>query len=337
MDRGTNLGMLLEDCLGAGAVEELAAAVVIPGGLKVSPGETVSRAELAFALNLMLFRDLLERAPSARAYVLGVREGGGKVFLDHGALRTVLAPCGALPPGEASITRILEPLGYLQAETYPLDRLSMTGRAYRHRDLPEEVPQFFLSEFHPEGFSEAFRAAASRVLATSREPLAASAMERLRRLASEGALPHDEAGPLLSELAACFGRQHEAPDLSDYRILLRESAEMAWIATEGSAFNHATDRVPDVEALAGGLKALGRPMKETVEVSASGRVHQTAFQADPVERAFGDGHGGVVKVEVPGSFFEFITRHPLPGGGLDLGFDTSNAQAIFRMTAARKA
>jgi hypothetical protein len=112
---------------------------------------------------------------------------------------------------------------------------------------------------------------------------------------------------------------------------------MAWIATEGSAFNHATDRVPDVEVLARTQKALGRPMKETVEISASGRVHQTAFQADPVERTFKDGLGGTVRITVPGSFFEFITRRPLPEGGLDLGFDTSNAQAIFRMTAAGKA
>ncbi len=74
-------------------------------------------------------------------------------------------------------------------------------------------------------------------------------------------------------------------------------------------------------------------MKDTVEVSASGRVLQTAFQADPVERAFRDLEGHLVLKTVPGSFFEFITRRPHPGGGLDLGFDTGNAQAIFKMTA----
>jgi hypothetical protein len=40
---------------------------------------------------------------------------------------------------------------------------------------------------------------------------------------------------------------------------------------------------------------------------------------------------------VNGSFYEFITRLPLPEEegkhGLDLSFDSSNAQAIFKMTA----
>ena len=40
--------------------------------------------------------------------------------------------------------------------------------------------------------------------------------------------------------------------------------------------------------------------------------------------------------EVPGSFYEFITRLPMEEDGktkLDLSFDSSNAQAIFKMTA----
>ncbi|HEY2737329.1 MAG TPA: DUF1338 domain-containing protein, partial [Thermoanaerobaculia bacterium] len=41
--------------------------------------------------------------------------------------------------------------------------------------------------------------------------------------------------------------------------------------------------------------------------------------------------------EVPGSFYEFITRLPMEEDGktkLDLSFDSSNAQAIFKMTAS---
>ena len=132
---------------------------------------------------------------------------------------------------------------------------------------------------------------------------------------------------------ACFDRQHEVPALRDYQSLLEESAEMAWIATEGNAFNHATDRVDDVAALAEAQKTLGRPMKDTVEVSASGRVLQTAYRAAMVERPFVAADGGVVLRTVPGSFFEFITRRPEAEGRLDLRFDAGNAQAIFKMTA----
>jgi hypothetical protein len=95
--------------------------------------------------------------------------------------------------------------------------------------------------------------------------------------------------------------------------------------------------VQDVAALAEAQKALGRPMKEALEVGSSGRVVQTAFRAAQVERAFVDPQGQLVLRTVPGSFYEFITRKPLPDGRLDLSFDSANAQAIFKMTAAGEA
>ena len=151
----------------------------------------------------------------------------------------------------------------------------------------------------------------------------------------EGRLGFDEAvasaagaGEVLR--AAAWRRVSEA----DYEALLRESAEMAWIATEGNVFNHVTDRVEDVDRLSEEQKALGEPMKPTVETSQTGRVRQTAFLAAKVARDFVGSDGGTVTREVPGSFLEFITRMPIPEDGkLDLGFDSSNAQAIFKMTA----
>ena len=135
----------------------------------------------------------------------------------------------------------------------------------------------------------------------------------------------------LPRLAAAFGRHHDAASFADYESLRAHSAEAAWIATEGNAFNHATDRVADVGALSERLKAEGRPMKDKVEVSASGRVRQTAFRADTVERSFADGTARAV----PGSFYEFISRAIDPEtGGLDLGFDSGNATGIFAMTRA---
>ena len=123
--------------------------------------------------------------------------------------------------------------------------------------------------------------------------------------------------------------------MADYEMLLQESPEMAWISTEGNAFNHATDRVADVDQLAAEQKQLGRAMKASVETSQSGRVRQTAFLAARVQRRFRTEDGSWVEEEVPGSFYEFITRLPLPAEkGLDLSFDSSNAQAIFKMTAS---
>jgi hypothetical protein len=328
----TGLSRLLVATLGDTAAQQIFAQVHITPALLKPVVATVSRAELAQALNLALFRDVLSRVPAGAAYAADCQRGGERIVFDHGALRTVAWPSGALPPGEAAITRVLRPLGFVHADTYPLPRLKMTGRSWRHVDFPEDIAQFFVSELHPEQFSPAFQAAVSRVLGASRDPLSPADMARLERLARDVALPWSDALALLPALIACFARQHPLFEQQDYETLLAESAEMAWIATEGNAFNHATDRVADIEAVAALQKALERPIKDSIETSASGRVRQTAFKAAPVQRQFLH-EGQVVTRTVPGSFHEFIQRER-DGEGLDLRFDAGNATGIFKMTAA---
>ena len=125
----------------------------------------------------------------------------------------------------------------------------------------------------------------------------------------------NEAATLLPLLTVCFARHHGDVSEVNYEVLLGESAEMAWISTEGNVFNHVTDRVDDVEALSAELKTLGEPIKETVEHSQSNRVQQTAFRAAQVERSFRAADGTTVTRTVPGSFLEFITRLPIPQEG----------------------
>jgi len=336
-----NIAKLLTANLGDTRAAHLMTLVAMPEGLPVDIEGRATRAEIAQALNVVLFGGILDRVPTGRAYTDDVARAGGKVTFDHGALRTVKWPNGALPEGEAAFTRILRPLGYLLNGTYPLDRIGMTGRSYAHADAPEQIAQFFLSEFHPDRdrYSDAFRAAVTRVTETSADPLTPRAQSLLWQLERDGLLSVDDGAELVGLLARCFERHHPAPRLEDYETLLKESAEMAWIATEGNAFNHATDRVDDVFALAEQQKALGRPMKEKVEVSGSGRVKQTAFRADPVVREFVDADGACASREVPGSFYEFITRdrfhdEQAARTRYDLGFDAGNAQGIFKMTAA---
>jgi PAS domain-containing protein len=324
---------LVEGILGRARAEALVAAVEIDAALLRPPTDMVSRAELAQALNLLLFDDLLRRVPAGALYVLDRVRRGEKVVHDHGAVRTVLGETGALPSGERALTRVLAPLGYEVGEVYPLDRLGMTGRAWRHRDFPETIAQYFVSELHVDRFSPQFGETAAGVFGASRDPLPAGTRTALEELAAAGELPAETARRILPDLAGAFDRAHPVPVLADYERLLEESAEAAWIATEGNAFNHATDRVADVAALSLEELALGRPIKDRVEVSASGRVLQTAYRAASVERPFVGPDGALVLRSVPGSFFEFITRHHHEGGRLDLGFDTSNAQAIFKMTA----
>jgi len=338
-DAGRHLQDLTVAALGADGAREVLDTLVIPTALRGNDGPCVTRAVFAMALNAALFHGLLKRVPTGGAYVADVRTEGGRVLLDHGALRTIRLPSGdtgEAPAGYLAFARILEPLGYEVAGLYPLERLKMTGHVFRHRDLPADLSQFFVSELYVDRFSPAFQAVAEHVFGSTRDPLDAEARAALAAFAAEGVCDVDLARRVLPTLVAAFGRWHDTPSLLAYEALLAESAEAAWIATEGNAFNHATDRVADVEAVAEQQRRLGRPIKDAVERSASGRVRQTAFKADAVTREFRDG-AELVTRSVPGSFYEFITREPLPpaeGEGLDLRFDSANAQGIFKMTAA---
>ena len=329
---------LVRAALDMAAADRALATLAIDPALLDEAGETVSRAAFAMALNVVLFDGLLARLPSGAAYIAERVASGGKVIFDHGALRTIRfaeGPTGLLPAGEEAFRRLLEPIGYRVAGIYPLPALRMTGRGYRHLDFPETIPQFFVSELHLDQFDAAFGEAAARVFGNSADPLDDSAQALLADFAAHDRVAFDRAAAGLPEIAAAFGRHHGPVALADYEALLAQSAEAAWIATEGNAFNHATDRVEDVDALAARLKAEGWRIKDKVEVSSSGRVRQTALRADTVERRFVATGGDEVLRTVPGSFYEFITRDVDPASGaLDLGFDSGNASGIFAMTKA---
>lgn len=340
---GSVLRTTLDNLIGPKRAERLFNVLVINPSFVEEAGPRISRANLAQALNMLLFDDLIERVPAAKLYVEQCLRNGKTILHDHGAVRTIaMERVGSLPAGEKAITRILHPLGYALNGVYPLERLRMTGRSYAQVDFPEEIAQFFISELHPERFSAQFEAALDRVVATSKDPLTSEAHGLLEELESARSLSQNQAIALLPVLVSCFGRQHGEITLEDYATLLAESSEAAWIATEGNAFNHVTDRVEDVDRLTAEQKVLGQPIKDVVETSQSGRVRQTAFRAALVPRTFRIANGGSLEKEVPGSFLEFITRLSLPEDDsgkkkLDLSFDSSNAQAIFKMTSTSKA
>ncbi len=293
--------------------------------------DELPRVLLAHLLNILLFSDLINRVPLGRQYAEEKAANGKKILLDHGALRTVRWQPQPLPSGVNAFSRILEPLGYELAAEYPLEKLSMCGFVFTHKDLPETISQFFVSELYPERFSEVFQQAVGRVINTATDPLTPASGALLEKLAKTGCLNMDETLLLIPNLLACFDRQHLAPRLEDYRILLDESAEMAWIATEGNAFNHATDRITDIDGFAARQHALGRPLKPAIEVAHNAQVKQTAYRAAQIQRPFTTPNGEIEQT-VPGSFFEFIERGRQPDGSLDLRFDSRNAQGIFKMT-----
>jgi hypothetical protein len=334
----TILNTLIEPSLGTAQTAHFLKLVALDPALNAPTADTVPRAHFAIALNIILLAQLLERVPTGAAYVADIAARGDTLVFDHGALRTIKLPhgdTGALPAGERAFRRILEPLGYADVSDYPLPKLKMMGRAYCHADFPSAIPQYFLSELFVDQLPEEAQAAAQRVFGASVDPLDATAHAALKAFTDTRTCPLDLALAAMPTLVSAFDRQHPVPALADYQTLKAASAEAAWIATEGNAFNHATDRVAHVEAVAEGQRALGRAIKDRLEVSASGRVRQTAFRADWLRRDFVDEGGSTIQLDVPGSFFEFISRDVDPAtGALDLAFDSGNATGIFAMTKA---
>ena len=315
----------------------------------VAPSEATSnavvhRSLIAHAMNLALMQRLLERVPDGAAYVSEKWQRGEKVMLDHGALRTVRFQRhheAGLPSGHLAFKRILEPLGYRLAGEYPLDRIKMCGFVYASVDRPDSLSQFFVSELYPEQFSEQFQAVVASVLATEQDPLNSTDDSLLDTLSEKNELPMADALKLLPKLVECFERHHELPTLEDYHLLKAESREMAWISTEGNVFNHATDRVGDIKAVEAEQREKGRAIKPEIEVAKNVLVQQTAFRAAPVSRPMKSLEQALPDEDalwVPGSFFEFIERGEIVDDAgkrvLDLRFDSSNAQGIFKMTSS---
>src|SRR5580698_7273812 len=194
----------LNQLIGPIRTNQLFSILVVDPALTEDSEPRVSRAQLAQALNMLLFEDLIERVPAAKLYVEHCQAHGKTVMHDHGAVRTIaMAGMGALPSGQEAITRILRPLGYSLKGVYPLERLRMTGRSYAQVEFPEEIAQFFISELHPERFSPEFEAALERVTASSIDPLTHEATVLLEELESSHSLTVEQAVALLPVLLSC--------------------------------------------------------------------------------------------------------------------------------------
>ncbi|HLO94251.1 MAG TPA: DUF1338 domain-containing protein, partial [Burkholderiaceae bacterium] len=75
----TALFRLLASAMGENAARETFAQLEVAPALLKPAGETVSRGEMAQALNMALFRDVTLRVPAAAAYVADQQRAGQKL------------------------------------------------------------------------------------------------------------------------------------------------------------------------------------------------------------------------------------------------------------------
>ena len=294
----STLDRLLCALLGRQSTDQLFAMLEVSTALSDETGPGVSRGVLAQALNMVLFGDLLARAPSARAHVHDRLENGEKVVHDHSVVATIASPhVGGLPSGREALSRVLVPLGFVESGSRRSWEGGVTEHTYLHADHPDDIAGFVVIEVHPHWFSRGFEAAAERVVQSSRDPLQAQTAW-LAALQSEENVELADAVAILRALAACFDRQHATPSLDDYDLLGRESAEMAWIATEGNAVMQVAQRVAEPNNR--GSAVLRGDVSEPVDLL----LLEPAY----VERPFRDSEGRMIGAPVPGPSYKLVGR-----------------------------
>lgn len=230
---------------------------------------------------------------------------GETIVNDHIAFRTFQDP-------RIGIDQLAVPFlegGYEAGEEYHFEAKKLFARHYQHSD--PAFPKVFISELLLDEFSGKFRDIITRML------------EQLPDVNT------------LAEPLCTSGRLWNVP-FADYEKLSEQSEYAAWMAAHGFCANHFTvfvnalttiESLQDLNALliqeGFALNQEGGAIKGSPEVY----LEQSSTVASVVEIPFQDGVHAV-----PGCYYEFARRYPLPDGSLFEGFVAKSADKIFEST-----
>lgn len=260
-----NLHALLAHSLGAAQILRLSQHVAIAPLLRIWEDGIVSRAELAQAFATALFHGLETRLSPDDSQWWDTPHGPLRVLPKAIEIPVVRWKSGHLSDAGKAFTRLLGPLGYLPDATILSEYRGVIRKVYRHIDAPEQITQLHVCEVRPLTVSEEFALAVDRIVSRASDRLAPQAVGLLNNVWSSGGLPLDDAKVLLQQLVASLGRSHPTPVYEDYRVVMAESPEMAWIATEGLAARTA------VVSPAGGVR---NPEPEDVTIGEDATLHR---------------------------------------------------------------
>lgn len=230
---------------------------------------------------------------------------GEEIANDHIAFRTYGDP----RVGIDALSRVFLEDGYVPGGEYIFPEKKLFAR---HLDPPREgLPKVFVSELRLDLCSDPLRRTVEGLLA-------------------------QVSGDLPARRDFCASGRPWAVTHAAYEELRRESEYAAWLAGFGFRANHFTVLVndlstfPDLAALNDFLKENGFALNaEGGEIKGSPDVYleQSSTKAAPVAVDFADG-----RFEIPGCYYEFARRHPLPDGTLFSGFVEKSADKIFEST-----
>lgn len=258
-----------------------------------------------------LWRDYAALNRQAQKIHQALESRGEKVINDHVAFRTFDLP----DVGIKVLERPFLELGYqMKGEAYQFKEKRLIARHYEHLDAGR--PKVFISALKVNEFSQRLQGVIRGLI----EQLPTSFAQNRENL---------YAGP-----------PWEKVTWQTYCDLLGESEYAAWMSVFGFRVNHFTVLVNSlrtfqgIEELNTFIKDLGFAMNASGgEVKGSKAVYleQSSTLAYPVTVEFADR-----KETIPGCYYEFAKRYPLPDGKLFQGFIPDSADKLFESTNVRR-
>ncbi|PQO45707.1 DUF1338 domain-containing protein [Blastopirellula marina] len=250
-----------------------------------------------------------EMNPQAGQIVDLLAERGDTLQNDHIAFRTFNDP-------RVGVAKLAEPFlagGYVIGDEYQFEEKKLYAQHFEHPD--PQLPKIFISELLLEKFDLSVRHTIDALI-DQFDPASGNAEHPL-----------------------CVAGRPWKPSYEDWKQLRDVSEYAAWMAAHGYCANHFTVFVNALKSVSS-LQQLNALLldegfklnHEGGEIKGSPEVflEQSSTLASTVEVEFTDG-----TFPVPGCYFEFARRYPLPTGQLFSGFVAKSADKIFQSTDSR--
>jgi len=231
---------------------------------------------------------------------------GDRVINDHIAFRTYNIP----NIGIDALAKSFLSLGYEPKGEYDFVAKKLNARHYEHAD--ETKPKVFISELRLEEFSEDLQ----------------SIVKGLAGQVSEAEIDRPD--------FPVSGLLWDKISLETYEQLKNESEYVAWVAVFGFRANHFTvfvnhlKSVKSLEELNAFLKQSGVTLNSSggeIKGTPKDLLEQSSTMGTPIDVELSD-----KKEKMPGCYYEFARRYPMPDGKLFNGFITQSADKIFEST-----
>lgn len=237
---------------------------------------------------------------------------GGKIYLDHGATRTVE------PKVHNFITSLAKAFGLEVSGNYEFPDKHLTAVDLQFKD--RDGFKWFSTLIQYKEFSPAVQKAIEEDIARTNNVMSEEGLELLRKLNHFGNLTEEDADEFVHEIIYKFlSRQGKPMKRSTYDLIKKESSEAVNALLIGPDFNHIAYTINElkienwygqevIEVLNERMKHEGFEMLPEIQGEKGGKLRQTSTKADLITFPVEEADGSIGQLESPGKFIELIQR-----------------------------